>query len=392
MNSHLSQQPAQARFPMFVLIFVASLLGAMVAPDLNAKETQAAGIVIYKSVPPDTPQYYNGAIFKTVKDTGAWLTFDVGQDRPIHIEKGLIINVIEFDIAGTGNVLTTNILNDSDAQRIAAFSDHLKALTASMPKLANIVKSTTSLLQNQLSLYKSGNIKKDGRWFDKLTWERELAEKMKSSLIFAGKTYFNARLMSSKDDTVTLSHDGGIARIPLKDLDQKERLLLASTFKVNPAAFEPAKASPSEPVKPPQPPTMAGDPNAPGLPDPFATSTYRPKPLPSLPTKPQGPRIPVLPAVMKVESIGGGSSEREAIRDAQFNAVAATLEEHVTKDLGDWSSKITIVRIGDDSTRAADAYRKIAMKSGAGSVRVIIETSIAREKLVTLLLKLGFVE
>jgi len=427
-----------------------------------------------------------------MRDVGGWLRFEVGLDKPIDVEKGFIIDVVEFDTQGGGNVLTMNILNDSDAQQIATFRDHLKAQTASMPKLANLVKHITSLLENPLSLYRSGNVRKDGRWIDKLTWERELAEKMKSSLVIAGVTYINPRFISSKDETIAFAHDGGIAKFPFKKLDEKSRTLLASTFKMDPAVFASSSAVSSGPADAPPGsnpgdlmkkmsqiifPTfqfqgatideaieylrvksrdfdtfpdasgvkgvkvilrqgdapsnasisldlknvpmlealryitelaqmkfrveahavlvlplsengstaMTGTPASSNSSQPIASASNRPAPQ-------TGPRIPLLPATMAVEAIGSGNSEREALFDAQFNAVASALKDHVSNSAGDWSSKVTIGNIGNDSARTTDDYRKIAMKSGAGSVRVVIETNITREKLVPILLKLGFVE
>ena len=492
MHSHLSEQPFLRRLPALVLILIASLLGSIAAPNLHAQANLAAGIVIFKSAASDKPQHYNGSVFKTMRDIGGWLRFEVGLDKPIDVEKGFIIDVLEFDTQGGGNVLTKNILNDSDAQQIAAFRDHLKAKTASMPKLANLVKQITSLLETPLSLYTSGNVRKDGRWIDKLTWEREQAEKMKSALVIAGVTYMNPRFISSKDETIAFVHDGGVSKIPFKKLDEKSKALLASTFKMDPAVFVSSSAVSSGPADAPPGsnpgdlmkkmsqiifPTvqfqgatideaieylrvksrdldtfthasgvkgvnvilrqgdapsnasisldlknvpmlealryitelaqmkfrveahavlvlplsengstaMTGTPASSNSSQPIASASNRPAPQ-------TGPRIPLLPATMAVEAIGSGNSEREALFDAQFNAVAAALKDHVSNSAGDWSSKVTIGNIGNDSARTTDDYRKIAMKSGAGSVRVVIETNITREKLVPILLKLGFVE
>jgi hypothetical protein len=491
MPSHLSKQPFLRRLPVLVLILIASLLGAIAAPELHAQASQAAGIVIFKSAL-DDPQHYDGKVFKSMKDLGGWLRFEVGLNKPIDVEKGFIIDVVEFDTQGGGNVLTMNILNDSDAQQIAAFRDHLKKQTAPMPKLANLVKQITSLLENSLSLYGSGNVRKDGRWINKLTSEHEQAEKMKSALVIAGVTYINPRFISSKDETIAFVHDGGIAKIPFKKLDEKSRALLASTFKLDPAVFISSSAvssGPADALRGSNPgdlmtkmskiifPTiefqdatideaieymriksrefdtftdasgvkgvniimhqgnvssnaaisldlknvpmlealrfitdlaqmkfrieahavlvlplsedgstaMTGTPANSNSSQPIASASNRPPPQ-------TGPRIPLLPATMAVEAIGSGNSEREALFDAQFNAVAAALKDHVSNGAGDWISKVTIANIGDDSARTTDDYRKIAMKSGSDSVRVIIKTNITREKLVPILLKLGFVE
>jgi hypothetical protein len=487
MNAQLSQVCLRTRLPIFALFFSACLAAALTAPAANAQSTQAAGIVIFKATNSDTPQYYDGAVFKTLMDIGAWLSFDIGQERPLKIEKGFIVNVIDFN-TGAGNVFTMNILNDSDAQQIAVFSEQLKAQTAAMPKLLKLVKSTTSLLENQLSMYKSGNVRKDGRWIDKTAWEREQSNKMKSSFVIAGISYVNPRFISAKDETIAFAHDGGIAKIPFKKLDQTSRTLIASTFKIDPAVFgSSGSASPGSSagpmdrtpgayltekmsriifptfqmqgatleeaieylriksrdldtfsdesgvkgvnvilrqgdapsnvaisldlknvpmlealrfitelaqmkfrveahavlVVPPSEETsiaMTGTPAGSTAP-----ASNRPAPAP-------GPRIPVLPASMALEAIGSGGSESEALLDAQFNAVAAVLEEHVSSTAGDWKSKFTVRNVGYDSARASDDYRKIAMRKRADGVNLIIETKIPREKLVPILLKLGFVE
>lgn len=492
------------RWKGYFSLFLMSLLGATAIPSAKAQANQAAGIVIYKAVKSDGPQFYNGFVFKSIRDTGAWLAFDVGQLKPTEIEKGLIVKVLDFEIVGAGNVLTMNILNDQDAQQVAIFRDYIKSETAKMPKLEKLATATIGILDNQISSFNSGNIRMGGSWIDKATWLREQEAKTKATLIIAGKSYSNPRYVSSKEDTITLTHDGGIARLQLSKLSAKDRLQLVSAFKLDPDAIvstgpntldsSPAvtqnanmpsssRVSPSTeayltekmskiifptfqfqgatideaieylrvksrdfdtfpdasgvkgvnvilrqgdtpsnasisldlknvpmlealryitelaqmkfrveaqavlvlPLSEEGLTAMTGTPASSNSTQPIASASNRS-------ARQTGPRIPLLPATMAVEAVGSGISEPEALFDAQFNAVAAALKDHVSSGAGDWSSNVTIENIGDESARTTDDYRKIAMKSGAGSVRVVIETNITREKLVPILLKLGFVE
>lgn len=246
MNINQSQENHQSRLTAFFLILIATVASALLPQQASAQSVQAAGIVISRYSGLDTQSSYNGYAFKSFRDAGAWLSFDIGQTKPLEIEKGNIVKIIHFDF-GYGNVLAMNILNDTHAEQIAAFSQQLKLETDKMPRVAELVKSTTSLLENQLSMYKSGNVRLDGRWIDKLTWEREQSNKMKSAIVIAGVSYTNPRFMSAKDQTIAFAHDGGIAKIPLAKLDQTSKNLIASTFKIDPALLAtPASKRPSD--------------------------------------------------------------------------------------------------------------------------------------------------
>lgn len=487
MNIHQSRENHRTRLTAFLPILIASIASALLPQPVIAQSAPVAGIVIFRSSGLDTQSQYKGSVFKSFRDTGAWLSFDTGQIRPMEIEKGFIVKIIDFDF-GYGNVLTMNILNDVHAQQIAAFSEQLKRETDKMAKVADLVKSTTSLLENQLSMYKNGNVRTGGRWIDKLTWEREQSNQMSSAIVIAGVSYANPRFMSAKDETIVFAHDSGIAKIPFKKLDQTSRLLLASTFKIDPTVFvstDPASPRSSDGSMDQNPSayltkkmekiifptvefqdatleeaieylrlkskdldTMETDPSRKGVNiiirqgdapaaalisldlrnvpmsealryicdlaqmkfkvEPYAalvvplsneTSAAMTGTLANLtpaksnqPAPQSRPRVPALPATMAVEAIGSGGSEGEALLNAQFNAVAALLEDHVSSTTEEWRSKFTVENMGYDSARASDDYRKIAKKKGDDAVNLIIEAKIPREKLVQILLKLGFVE
>jgi hypothetical protein len=389
MNLYIPYKPGLGRFVITVLLPLISFFAGIMVPDLQAQANQAAGIVIYRSAALDGPEFYKGFVFKANRDTGPWLAFDVGQNRPIEIEKGMIVKILDFDIIGVGNVLTMDILSDEDVQKVTAHRDYIKSATLKMPKLETLVRSVTALLENQISSYNKGNIRMSGRWMDKSARNSELKSKAIAAIniTIAGKAYTNPAYVSSNGDTVTLSHDAGIVKIPLKTISEKDKQLLVSTLKLEIGALEPAKVSPvaamTESSDVEESPNLFSPPDLPHKLSPN---------LPSLPPVHKLPSIPNFPFMMKTNSIGDGVSEEDAIRDAQFKVVVATIKKHLTQDSEDWNSKITREKIGYGSTKVAEEFTKIAMKTEGDNVRVIIKTSIAREELVKLLLKLEIVE
>ena len=86
-----------------VLIFLIAWIGIGVG-HVAAQAAQYEGLVVSRATLSDTAKYYTGLLFRGYKDTGGWLAFEVGQKKPIEIEKGLIVKMIHFDNTGIGPV------------------------------------------------------------------------------------------------------------------------------------------------------------------------------------------------------------------------------------------------------------------------------------------------
>jgi hypothetical protein len=351
-----------------VLVFLIAWIGIGVG-HVAAQAAQYEGLVVSRATLSDTPKYYTGLLFRSYKDTGGWLAFEVGQKKPIEIEKGLIVKLILFDNTGIGNAFSANITTDQDVQRILVFRDYLKSTTADMPTLTKTVKSLCNLLDNDLSMYRSGNIRIGGRWSDKLAWERANAKATASTQILNGQPYQNPKFVSLKDETLTLAHEGGIAKIGISAMNAKEKQQIAATLKIDPALFEPSP--------PPPAPQL--------MPVPVPEPAVAVKPKPALPAEPVLPPAPVLPLFIEGESLGRGSSENVAVRHAREQAVADAVKKYLKPTDGSLSSTDLENKVNMNIDSLVDEYEKIAKQSNERNVAVIIKYRIERSQFVKLL-------
>lgn len=56
----------------------------------------ARGFLIYKSVPSDTPVYYNGMLYLSERAEAIWKEYDIGQMRPFRLTNNLVVQEIYF--------------------------------------------------------------------------------------------------------------------------------------------------------------------------------------------------------------------------------------------------------------------------------------------------------
>jgi hypothetical protein len=342
-----------------------------------AQAAQYEGLVVSRATLSDTAKYYTGMLFRSYKDTGAWLAFEVGQKKPIEIEKGLIVKLILFDNTGIGNAFSANITSDQDVQRILGFREYLKSATAEMPTLTKTVKTLCNLLENDLSMYRSGNIRIGGRWSDKLAWERANAKAAASTQIVNGQSYQNPKFVSLKDETLTLAHDGGIAKIAVSNMSAKEKQQIAAALKIDPAM-----------LAPPPPPAPAV---AKSMPTPVFEPAVAVKPKPVLPAEPVLPPAPDLPSFIEGESQGHGSSENVAVRHARRQAVADAVKKYLNPSNGSLTSTDLENKVNMNIDSLVDEHEKIAMRSDVRNVVVIIKYRIERNQFVKLLAEMKLI-
>jgi hypothetical protein len=339
--------------------------------QVAVQAAQYEGLVVSRATLSDTAKYYTGLLFRSYKDTGAWLAFEVGQKKPVEIEKGLIVKLILFDNTGIGNAFSANITSDQDIQRILVFRDYLKTTTAEMPTLTKTVKTLCNLLDNDLSMYRSGNIRIGGRWSDKLAWERANAKVAATTQILNGQAYQNPKFVSFKDETLTLAHEGGIAKIAVSAMSAKEKQQIAAALKIDPALFEPPAAQ-LMPAPAPEPAVAV-------------------KPKPILPAEPVLPPAPVLPAFIEGESLGHGSSENVAVRHARRQAVADAVKKYLKPTDSSLASTDLENKVNMNIDSLVDEHEKIAKKSDASNVVVIIKYRIKRNQFVKMLAEMKLI-
>ncbi len=356
-----------------VLIFLIAWIGIGVG-HVAAQAAQYEGLVVSRATLSDTAKYYTGLLFRGYKDTGGWLAFEVGQKKPIEIEKGLIVKMIHFDNTGIGNAFSANLTSDQDVQRILVFRDYLKSTTADMPTLTKTVKTLCNLLENDLAMYRSGNIRIGGRWSDKLAWERANAKVSATTQILNGQAYQNPKFVSFKDETLTLAHEGGIAKIAVSAMSAKEKQQIAASLKIDPAIF-----TPPAPVATVSMPAQVFEPAV----------VVKPKPVP--PTEPVLPPAPELPSFIEGESIGRGSSENVAVRHARRQAVADAVKKYLKLTDGSLAANDLENKVNMNIDSLVDEQEKIAMKSDLRNVVVIIKYRIERNQFVKLLAEMKLI-
>lgn len=374
----MSKAHSNHRFSCPGAKIILAVLMAWVCAGVGRVLAQAApyeGLVVYRATLSDTPKYYSSFQFKSYTDTGAWLAFDIGQKKPVEIEKGLIVKLINFDNTGMGNAFRANITSDEDVQRISIFKDYLKSTTAELPTVTKTVATLCRLLDNDLSMYRSGNLRINGRWTDRIAWQKAHAKAQAITMKVNGHDYQNPKFVSLKDDTLTLAHEGGIAKIDVSIMTAEEKQQTAAVLKIDPAMFAP-------PPAPAAPPPMAE-------PSPGPAVVVKPKQV--IPAEPELPRAPVLPPLIEGESQGNGISEKVAVRNARRQAVTDAVTKYLKSsegnyDLADLENK---VNINIDSL--AEDHEKIAMKSDVRNVVVIIKYRIDRDQFVKLLAEMKLI-
>ncbi|WP_461782947.1 hypothetical protein [Prosthecobacter sp.] len=74
-----------------MLTCVLSLLFVTAAP---AQQRFARGLLIYKSVPSDPPNYFNGVLFLSSSAGAIWKEYDIGQPKPFRITTDPLVTEI----------------------------------------------------------------------------------------------------------------------------------------------------------------------------------------------------------------------------------------------------------------------------------------------------------
>ncbi len=462
-----------------MLLCIIMAFGTVINSKSFAQVAPAAGIVIYKSSDLDTPKDYNSSLFKTMRDAGAWMTFEIGAVRPLLVEKGFVVEIVDFGEAGKGNILTRNITTQTDADEITLFGEQLQKRASSISKLKPIADRVRQIIENEISLFRSGNIKKEGRWINKAEWERQKEELLQSAIVVAGKSFSNARFISVKNDVLTLSHDGGIAKIPLSSLSGVEKTSLSKVFKKDISTFASAIAPQASKIQPEPSSTVNApmanpsayltqkmdatffptvsfenatfeeaieylrlkskdldpdevDPSKKGVNivinqgdvpagtlisldlknvpmsealryicnlakmkytvEPFAVTIESVANEDSKIMKRAIGILPSLPNQIKEISKGDGDKELTAISDALVKALSGAIRKNIPNSSDVLSTQTAVDLIDKEAYFVAGDYRKIAIRRGGDKIRTIVEATIPREKLIQLLLKLGYVE
>ncbi len=333
------------------LIFLLSFV-----TQVYAQESFARGMVIFGATATEPSEYHQAALFKSYQPVAAWYEFDIGGTRPLRVERGHVIKLIEFDALDRrgvqSSVFTMDIVSDDDARVITGIQNALSDAASRSPKVKKVVDATNEALGKLISEFRSGRVRFRGEWMERSAMTTTSAPSTGSPVLsISGQQYHRARLMFAKDGMVTLAHDGGVAKIPLSSLNAQEQQRLAASLQ-----FDLAKAGAA--------PRRAENPSA--------------------------SSEPVL-GVLEIDAHGAGTSFDDALKDA--------LRDAVRRAVGTFISTEQVVKndelIRDEVVAYSDAfvkgYDKTAEKHEAGLFQISIRAKVERSKLSEKLTSSGLI-
>lgn len=332
---------------VFLLTFIA---------EACAQESFARGMVIFGATATEPSEYHQAVLFKSYQPVAAWFEFDTGGTRPMRVEKGHVIKLIEFDVLDRlgkpSSVFTMDIISEDDVRVITGIQNTLSEAAGHSPKVKKAVDATNEALGKLISEFRTGRVRFRGEWMERSAMPATSAASTDSApLSISGQLYHGASLMSAKDGTVTLAHDGGVAKIPLSSLTVQEQQRLAESLR-----FDLAKAG----------------------------ATLRRAENPPAQSEP-------LLGVLEIDAHGAGTSSDDALKDA--------LRDAVRRAVGTFISTEQVVKndelIRDEVVAYSDAfvkgYDKTAEKHEAGLFQISIRARVERSKLSEKLTSSGLI-
>ncbi len=344
------------------------MLGLTPSYHCVAQEDFARGMVVYSSTLTEGPEYHKAALYSGYRVVAAWLDFDVGQKQPLHVESGLVVKIIDFNVLNQyGNavpVFRMDITSDQDIRSITELKGTLIAASKRSPKLTATVNATCDALDQQITEYKTGMVRIGGRWIERSAMKVVQSTKA-SSINVEGREYRGARLMSAKEGVVTLAHDGGIARVTLSALSDAARSRLAAAFQLDLTKVGTAAVS------------------SPSIPSSPTPTTITPSTSPTL--------VLAKPAVLQINAQGSGTSGDEALRDALRDAVRRAVGTFISTEQVVKNDEIIRDQVVAHSDAFVQGYDKISEKHDAELFQVSISARVVRSKLAERLAANGLI-
>jgi len=347
----------------FIIVWFAAFAFAL---NCHGQTNYAQGMVVYRATTSDESEYYQCALFRNLRNVAAWFEFDVGQKSPLRVEKGLVVKIVEFQVLDRFNnavsAFEMDVVSDQDIRTISVLQDALRDSAKRAPKLAATVKAACDALELQVSEYKAGKVRVGGRWMEKSAMS---AASSASSVSIAGRSYFGTRLMSAKEGVVTLSHDGGIAKVRLASISPQERRQLADVLHFDLAAADLTAVPDAQPA-----PASGTPPIVSVSPAPIATTT---------------------PAVLEIDAAGAGTTSDEALRDALRDAVRLAVGTFISAEQVVKNDELIRDQVVAHSDAFVQGYDKTSEKHDAGLFQVAIRARVVRSKLSEKLTATGLI-
>lgn len=154
------------------------------------------------------------------------------------------------------------VADEAGLQSLKARAQSLRALQKRYPRASDALDAFASEMERAVKVIESGNVLYEGRVLPRAEYETLLAASRGKSIDITlnGRAYTKARLSSIADETVSVTHDGGVVSIPLPSLSDEQIARLNETATGH-LIEKPKEAAPVIPEAPPvshtQPPSLA---------------------------------------------------------------------------------------------------------------------------------------
>lgn len=143
------------------------------SPGTAGAQGTAAGIVIYKERPSQGDEFADAALFKKTSQFAASSTFDIGGPNALVLENPRIAAIATFD-----DLLTRNLVDDTDRAMMAQKDTEIAALAARYPKAAPLLKPYQTALKVQLTNLSGGQVRLHGNWMPLASYQQMVKQQL----------------------------------------------------------------------------------------------------------------------------------------------------------------------------------------------------------------------
>jgi hypothetical protein len=170
---------------------LANVLSLLIVTGAHAQQRFARGLVIYKSVPRDTPNYFNGMLFLSSSAGAIWKEYDIGQPKPFRITTDLFVTEIQF-----GEMFEADFTSEKHLDFCKNIQSQLSVAAKQSPKISKIVKAANDAIEADVDKYNKGWVRLRGNWIDRNVYLSTIdaAAKQKDAAAKQEMAALNARL------------------------------------------------------------------------------------------------------------------------------------------------------------------------------------------------------
>lgn len=133
--------------------FSANIMTAADSPGL------AKGLVIIRATPSESPSFYTASLFLKPVPAGAWIEYDIGQTRPLRLERGQVVQEIDLQ-----PVFYSDFLREEHLGEHQSLLASLAKLATQSPKTAPMVKAVSAAIEDNIRQYRGGYVRSRGVW------------------------------------------------------------------------------------------------------------------------------------------------------------------------------------------------------------------------------------